>query len=174
MRRTLILDSFREAYMQRVPSKNVSMRGVIGSGSEDVSGRRNPPAANAEKHSASPMYLVAKRIADEQGRDRLKDFLLAMRPFAAPNELISIGKSFGVDIESIPDPKAVARTNNSTQSEQNKPANTQKTAPTQFQMTPQSPQLQMLQTIITLQNMMGRGGSAMPQFDPFMQGFGRR
>ena len=159
--------------MQRVPSKNVSMRGVMGSGGEDVSVRRTPPAANAEKHSASPMYLVAKRIADEQGIDRLKDFLSAMRPFAAPNELINIGKSFGVEIGSVQEPKAAARTNNSTQSEQIKPANTQKSAPAQFQMTAQSPQLQMLQTIMTLQNMMGRGGNAMPQFNPFMQGFGR-
>lgn len=51
---------------------------------------------------APPLLALARRIREEQGAERLREFIAAMRPFAAPNELKRLAEDFGVDYDSLP------------------------------------------------------------------------
>lgn len=62
---------------------------------------RGAQAAPTEMAEFSPLKALASRIRQEQGAKGLSDFIGAMVPFAAPNELNSIAESFGMDVESI-------------------------------------------------------------------------
>ena len=80
--------------------------------------RREPPggarSGGAERREEpSPLNAVAKRIRDEQGESGLRDFLAAMEPFAAPNELKSTAERFGLDYREI-----LAKKNERRQTEQ--------------------------------------------------------
>ncbi|MBR4636793.1 MAG: hypothetical protein IKO51_10650 [Clostridia bacterium] len=75
----------RRAQMQRVPSR-----------------QNGTAAAEAERGgSPSPLLSMARRIRDEQGVSGLRDFLSAMAPFSAPNELRSVAEGFGMDYDEI-------------------------------------------------------------------------
>ena len=64
--------------------------------------RQSPPVQEAERREeASPLIAMSRRIRDEQGVDGLRQFLAAMGPFAAPNELKTTAARFGMDYESI-------------------------------------------------------------------------
>ena len=59
-------------------------------------------AGGAIPHEApSPLVALARRIREEQGVEGLKEFIAAMTPFAAPNELRNMASSFGVDYDGI-------------------------------------------------------------------------
>ena len=68
-----------------------------------VPSRQNGTAAGeAERNAApSPLLGMARRIRDEQGVSGLRDFLSAMAPFSAPNELRSVAEGFGMDYDEI-------------------------------------------------------------------------
>lgn len=53
------------------------------------------------REEPSPIVNMAKRIRDEQGESGLRDFLAAMEPFAAPNELRSMAERYGLDYQEI-------------------------------------------------------------------------
>lgn len=73
--------------MQRVPSRQ----------------HQSAPAEpeRREREEPSPIVNMARRIRDEQGVSGLRDFLSAMEPFAAPNELRSLASRFGMDYDEI-------------------------------------------------------------------------
>lgn len=75
--------------MQRVPTRQ----------------RQSVPNVNAAKRpqsgEASPFLRIARRIREEQGVEQLRAFLAAMVPFVAPNELKSVCSGFGLDYDSI-------------------------------------------------------------------------
>ncbi len=80
--------------------------------------QRVPPGGNrmngAEmREEPSPLNAVAKRIREEQGEAGLRDFLAAMEPFAAPNELKSMAERYGIDYSEI-----IAKRNERRQREQ--------------------------------------------------------
>ncbi|MBR5718193.1 MAG: hypothetical protein IKX16_04170 [Clostridia bacterium] len=70
--------------MQRIPTKNVPMRRA---------------EQNGEEHS--PLLKLARRIREEQGVEQVKSFLIAMKPFAAPNEIKHVADGFGIEYGSI-------------------------------------------------------------------------
>lgn len=74
-------------------------------------GNRTNGAENREE--PSPLNAVAKRIREEQGEAGFRDFLAAMEPFAAPNELKSMAGRYGIDYSEI-----VAKRNERRQREQ--------------------------------------------------------
>ncbi len=64
---------------------------------------RSLPQVRAEgREEPSPMLRLARRIREEQGAERLREFIAAMRPFAAPNELRKLAEDFGIDYDSLP------------------------------------------------------------------------
>ncbi len=179
--------------MQRVPSNNITMRGTLGGRKDAAGGSQGSNQADknsTQEVSSSPVALMARRIREEQGADQLSAFFKAMQPFAAPNELKRIGRSFGIDYESIakaeeerksgqqigqhtgPQNRQLEYTQNAqaqvmqTQPERQQQASYQQQQfaampimPQQMQgqTSAQPPQLQMLQTLMTLQNLMGGG-----------------
>ncbi|MCR5808019.1 MAG: hypothetical protein K6G56_00500 [Clostridiales bacterium] len=50
---------------------------------------------------ASPLLRLARRIREEQGAERVREFLAAMMPFAAPGEIRHISEGFGIPFESV-------------------------------------------------------------------------
>ena len=128
--------------MQRIPARSVPIKTKQ---SEAASGEAFTAAVSrngSADHSASPLYLLADRIKNEQGAEQVKCFLEAMRPFAAPNELKLIGKRFGLELEA---PRAQASET---------PAKQQQTANNNASLIPQ---LQMLQKLMCLQSIMNGG-----------------
>lgn len=76
--------------MQRVPPRQYSA----------------PPPEEREALPAplatpSPIVNMARRIRDEQGVSGLREFIGAMEPFAAPNELRALADSFGLDYAAL-------------------------------------------------------------------------
>ncbi len=67
--------------MQRLPTRSIPAR--------EHEGAKEPSA----------LMLLARKIREEQGPEQVKDFLNAMRPFAAPGELKRAAENFGIEIE---------------------------------------------------------------------------
>ena len=75
-----------------------------------VPARQNGVTAEAERMPApSPLLELSRRIRNEQGVSGLRDFLAAMAPFSAPNELRSVAEGFGMDYDAILDQRRSGR-----------------------------------------------------------------
>lgn len=75
--------------MQRLPARTVS----VSKSAAEISPVND---RHGTYQNNSPLRQLAVRIREEQGVDVLKDYLSAMRPFAAPNELKKIAEDFGL------------------------------------------------------------------------------
>ena len=64
--------------------------------------RSLPQRPSQNNGDTPPLLMLARRIREEQGAGRLKEFIAAMRPFAAPNELKRLAEDFGIDYDSLP------------------------------------------------------------------------
>ena len=128
--------------MQRIPTRSIPIKNNMNEGpvGANTSTAIVPRGAGSEEE-ASPILPLARRIRAEQGAEQVKAFLEAMRPFAAPNELKHIGRSFGIELSEAQTSIAETRPT------QSQPANASSAMP----------QLQMLQRLICLQNLMNGG-----------------
>lgn len=141
--------------MQRLPTKNVPPRNSSSINSVHSDAKALPAVErnNEPAEAPSPLLLLARRIRQEQGADKLKDFLCAMRPFAAPNEIKRVGAGFGVSVdEAETDDRSGALRQGSAQAgAAGRGANQQVNGA-------QSQQMQMLQRLMLLQNALSGGG----------------
>ena len=147
--------------MQRIPTRNVSPRQAT-----------NQRQGNGE---VSPVLMLARRIREEQGVEQVSAFLRAMIPFAAPNELKRIAESFGIPYDRISQkPQQHRNDGGEEQRYQQKPNNTgfnnnipfhqqnNMNATNPMNSMNQNPQqMQMLNTLMQMQGLMG-GGKADP------------
>ena len=74
---------------------------------------RSLPSRQASGEGETPAIVkLARRIREEQGPEQVRRFIIAMRPFAAPNELLRLADDFGIDrasIQSAAEPQMQAR-----------------------------------------------------------------
>ena len=68
-------------------------------GSVRGTGQRSAPAG--ESGAGSNLMGLASRIREEQGMEGLREFITAMEPFAAPNELRALAKHFSLDYSAL-------------------------------------------------------------------------
>ena len=68
-------------------------RPVNGRGRNTQNG--SAPAGNGAG-AQTPLASLSRRIREEQGISGLRDFLIAMGPFTAPNELRAVASGFGM------------------------------------------------------------------------------
>ena len=74
-------------------------------------GRPQETPAGGEQKPVSPLVNMARRIRGEQGVSGLREFIRAMEPFAAPNELRSLANDFDLDYEALRQPPRSAAPN---------------------------------------------------------------
>ena len=141
--------------MQRLPARTTTVQ----SNGPVVSRERTTVSnvGDSTQHARlSPLKQLANRIRDEQGAEQIKAFLLAMRPFAAPNELKKLGAEFGMDFDGISaafEAERLAerrRLGGSNDKQQN--------AQAQQNSNGMQSQLQMLQKLMYLQSVLNGGG----------------
>lgn len=142
--------------MQRTPQNTMPPRGrqpqnqnAIRQGNNQNSGQSIP---------ASPALAMARRIRNEQGLDRARQYLVAMEPFLAPAERAHIAQQIGV---TLPTPSA----------QQSAPPFTQKQSP--FNAGQQPPFSGMPFGQAGGMPFMGKGGSMNPwQMMQMLSGLG--
>lgn len=110
---------------------------------------------------ASPLLLMARRVREEQGVEQLKQFLSAMKPFAAPNEIRRLCEGFGINFQTLPQRYEDPDTRYVRQERSPQPQQTQQ---------PVMPQMQMLQTLLQMQSLMGSGKPDPMQLIKLMNG----
>lgn len=102
--------------------------------------------------------MMAKRVYQEQGMEQLKAFVVAIEPFVAPNELRTICSCFGLNFESLP--------------KNAKQQQTQTVPGGHAQGSGSRNQMQMLQMLMSMQNM-SKGGMDISQLMKMMGGGSR-
>ena len=131
--------------------------------------QRKGNAARPQEAEDTHLHALAKRIRAEQGAEGLRDFLAAMGPFAAPNELKTLAAEFGMDYDIIAEQK---------RGESARPAaqagtNAQAAAPgfgmnAPFQADPQMNQIMQIMRLMPMLKMLSggapnHGGESAPQ-----------
>lgn len=105
-----------------------------------------PHTVQDGREEVSPVLRLARRIREEQGAEKVREFLAAMTPFAAPYELRHIAESFGISYESVERERSVR---------QEAPNNRQAPQPNAGNMLDQINRIKML---MQLSGMMKNGG----------------
>lgn len=83
--------------MQKTPVNTVSQRMAQQTRNVPPLSQSRPQEA-AVQGGISPALQLAERIRNEQGRERVQQFLLAMEPFLAPAERSHIAEKLGVQL----------------------------------------------------------------------------
>ena len=131
--------------MQRVPSQSIPIKQT------SINKQRETGLVDTDER-VSPLSVISRRIREEQGAESLKEFLLVMRPYFAPNELIMIGRRFGIEIERELSAGTVRNKPEETNPERRQSSEI-------FSNNPQPQQFsQLMQKMLLLQNLMGSGG----------------
>ncbi len=136
--------------MQRVPSNNTPLR----SAGAEANRAGVQTVVRAQQAEGTPLMQLARRIRDEQGVEGLREFLCAMTPYSAPNEIKRTGENFGLSYESIIRSKAESAVKT-----ENTAASTEMKRPQQTMQPGQQQGMQMLQKVMLLQNLMNSGNA---------------
>lgn len=83
--------------MQRTPQNMMPPRGR-----QQQNQNTGRPQGGGQSIPASPALTMARRIRNEQGQERAKQYLVAMEPFLAPAERAHIAEQLGVPLPARP------------------------------------------------------------------------
>ena len=83
--------------MQRTPQNMMPPRGR-----QQQNQNTGRPQGGGQSIPASPALTMARRIRNEQGQERAKQYLMAMEPFLAPAERAHIAEQLGVPLPARP------------------------------------------------------------------------
>ncbi len=83
--------------MQRTPQNMMPPRGR-----QQQNQNAGRPQGGGQSIPASPALTMARRIRNEQGQERAKQYLMAMEPFLAPAERAHIAEQLGVPLPARP------------------------------------------------------------------------